>query len=60
MTPERAATNRPSPWRTPFAHRTYAAGVPWASGVADMPISVGAVLLAWALWREGGARTASE
>lgn len=24
---------RPSPWRTPFAHRTYAAGVLWASGV---------------------------
>ena len=24
---------RPSPWRTPFAYRTYAAGVLWAAGV---------------------------
>ncbi len=25
---------RPSPWNTPFAHRTYAAGVLWAAGLA--------------------------
>jgi len=24
---------RPSPWRTPFAHRTYAAGLLWAAGL---------------------------
>ncbi len=24
---------RPSPWRTPFARRTYAAGALWAAGV---------------------------
>ena len=27
------ATPRPSPWRTPFARRTYIAGVLWAAGV---------------------------
>ncbi len=27
---------RPSPWRTPFAHRTYAAGVLWAAGLVAM------------------------
>ena len=29
----RGAVTRLSPWRTPFAHRTYAAGVLWAAGV---------------------------
>jgi Cd2+/Zn2+-exporting ATPase len=25
--------SRPSPWRTPFAHRTYGAGILWAAGL---------------------------
>jgi len=29
----RASMTRASPWRTPFAQRTYAAGVLWATGV---------------------------
>jgi Cd2+/Zn2+-exporting ATPase len=27
-------TERPSPWRTAFAHRTYASGILWSAGVA--------------------------
>lgn len=27
-------TERPSPWRTAFAHRTYASGLLWSAGVA--------------------------
>ena len=38
---------RASPWRTPFAHRTYAAGVLWASGLVAAWLTKAPDLAGW-------------